>query len=282
MKTLSIELQQHLEQPVTTLTDCLKLTRRDGMVMGFTSLDEPLLFDGVNYVAQSGFQTNDMRDQSNIGSTDSQILALLNDDSVTEADVLAGRYDHAEIEVFTVNYTDLTQGKLTMRTGWLGEVETHNNQLSAEVKGLSHRLGNTIGELYSPLCRATLGDARCGVDLTSLTVSGTITEVTDLRIMRDEALTQESGYFAHGLMTFTSGANAGISMEVKEFSQGGHIITVLPMPWLVAVGDSYSLQAGCDKTFSTCKDRFDNVVSFRGEPHMPGLDSLLETPATSR
>ena len=33
---------------------------------------------------------------------------------------------------------------------------------------------------------------------------------------------------------------------------------------------SRSPTAGCDKLFTTCRDRFQNAVNFRGFPHMPG------------
>jgi len=39
MKSITPQLQNHLEQEVTTLTTCWRLTRRDGTVLGFTELD---------------------------------------------------------------------------------------------------------------------------------------------------------------------------------------------------------------------------------------------------
>ena len=84
-----------------------------------------------------------------------------------------------------------------------------------------------------------------------------------------------SGYFDRGLITFTSGPNNGLSMEVKSYTVG-QLVLVLPMPYTIAVGNTYSLIAGCDKTFPTCRDRFTNVVNFRGEPYLPGLDSIVQ------
>ena len=50
------------------------------------------------------------------------------------------------------------------------------------------------------------------------------------------------------------------------------------MPSAVAVGDTYSLRPGCDKTFATCKDRYNNVKNFRGEPNVPGSDQIMSYP----
>ncbi|MDE5056044.1 phage BR0599 family protein [Wolbachia endosymbiont of Drosophila bicornuta] len=33
----------------------------------------------------------------------------------------------------------------------------------------------------------------------------------------------------------------------------------------------YSILAGCDKTFPTCRSKFNNTVNFRGEPYIPGF-----------
>jgi uncharacterized phage protein (TIGR02218 family) len=52
----------------------------------------------------------------------------------------------------------------------------------------------------------------------------------------------------------------------------------LPMPYALTVGDAYSLQPGCDKLLATCKVKFNNVLNFRGEPHVPGTDRLFRGP----
>jgi uncharacterized phage protein (TIGR02218 family) len=43
----------------------------------------------------------------------------------------------------------------------------------------------------------------------------------------------------------------------------------------IAAGDTFTVTAGCDKRFSTCRERFDNALNFRGFPHMPGNDFAL-------
>lgn len=85
----------------------------------------------------------------------------------------------------------------------------------------------------------------------------------------------ESGWFDYGVITFTSGLNAGLSMEVKSYTVG-QIVLWLPMPFVIAVGDAYTMVAGCDKTIDTCNTKFGNVVNFRGEPYLPGVDRLVQ------
>ena len=50
------------------------------------------------------------------------------------------------------------------------------------------------------------------------------------------------------------------------------------MPEPIAAGDTFDVTAGCDKQFSTCHDKFANVVNFRGFPHIPGNDFVISYP----
>lgn len=84
-----------------------------------------------------------------------------------------------------------------------------------------------------------------------------------------------SGYFDNGVITFTSGLNNGLRMEVASYVPG-QIILELPMPYALAIGNTYSMHAGCDYSFATCRDRFTNVANFRGEPYIPGVDKLMQ------
>ncbi len=280
MKNISSAMTSHLSGEVTTLATCWKITRRDGTVLGFTDHDQPLTYESVTYEAASGFTPSAVASSAALNVDDLDIEGMLSDDAIDAADIRAGKYDYAEIEVFQVNYANLAAGALIQRTGWLGEVETRGEHFIAEVRGLTQQLSQTIGERYSAACRANLGDARCRVTLASYTVTGSITSVESARSQfSDSANAEEEGYFTAGLITFTSGANNGLSMEVKSFA-GGTFVTVLPLPGVVEVGDSYSAVAGCDKRVATCRDVFSNAENFRGEPHVPGLDKMLQTSGT--
>lgn len=279
MKTLSAGLKTHLAQDVTTLATCWKMTRRDATVMGFTDHDRDIVFDGVTYEAATGFTPTAVESSAALNVDNLDMEGLLDAAAITEEDIMAGRYDFAEVEVFMVNYADSGQGRMILRTGWLGEVTLKGGRFVAELRGLSQHLAQRVGEIYSPACRASLGDARCGVNLAGFTVSGTVTAASGNSGFTDSAREEDTGYFSFGVVTFTSGANAGLSMEIKEFGNGQFILA-LPLPDAIEAGDGYSAVAGCDKTIGTCIGRYNNAVNFRGEPHVPGIDRMLETAGT--
>lgn len=279
MKILSGALSAHLAEEVTTLATCWLLTLRDGAVIGFTDHSADIAIEEQIYEARTGFTPGAVASHSNLNVDSLEIEGMLDSAIITHEEVIAGRFDFAELEVFMVNYRDISQGKLPLKKGWLGEISLANNQFVAEVRGLSERSNAAIGSLYSPSCRVKFGDNSCKLDLEAFTVTGMVTDVVSNREFFDSSRDEEAGYFTAGKIIFTSGLNTGQSMEVKEY-RNGNIILTLPMPYLLAEGDGYNMVAGCDKTFSTCIARFGNAVNFRGEPHVPGMDKMLETAAT--
>ena len=152
-------------------------------------------------------------------------------------------------------------------------------QFVAEMRGLTSQLQQVIGNVYTSSCRAALGDAKCGINLSALTVTGAVTAIETAYAFTDSTKTQANDYFADGVVHFTSGANYGLSMEVRDFT-AGRFGLFLPMPYGIALGDTFTVSAGCDKQFDTCVSKFHNAVNFRGEPDVPGTDKLLETAAT--
>jgi len=186
------------------------------------------------------------------------------------ADLLAGKWDFATVEIFLVNYLDVTAGTLKVRKGTLGAVTLGRQKFEAEIRGLLQAYSRSIVELYSPSCRADLGDARCKVTLASFTVTGMVTSFTNSRVFFDSARAEANAYFDGGLLTWTGGLNSGRTMEVKAYLlAGGAFELVQPMVSAIALGDTYSVYAGCDKQVLTCKTKFSNLVNFRGEPHVP-------------
>ena len=279
MQNLTTALAAHLAQEVTTLATCWSMKRKDGATRYFTSHDRDVVVDGNTYEAADSMSVSAVSSQAGLTVDNLEFEGILSAAAITEEDILSGRYDHAEISIFMVNYADSVMGKLHLKTGWLGEVTLQGGQFIAEMRGLTSRLQQAIGEVYTSGCRATLGDGRCKVSLASYTFTGSVTATEASFAFKDNSKMQANGYFAGGVVKFTSGANNGLSMEVRDFS-AGRFNLFLPMPSAIVLGDSFTVSAGCDKQVDTCISRFNNAVNFRGEPHVPGTDKLLETSAT--
>jgi hypothetical protein len=111
--------------------------------------------------------------------------------------------------------------------------------------------------------------------------SGAVVDVVDHAVLTaaiDEPRAVD-GWFAGGVLSWESGANAGRSIEVKSWTQAtGTIELFLPMGYAIESGDLFRLHPGCDKWLDTCIERFANVLNFRGEPYVPGADLLMTYP----
>ncbi len=280
MRTASAGMNAHIAGEVTNLAICWKLTLVSGTILGFTDNTSDITFDSQLYKAATGFSPTSIETKDAYSVDNLDIAGILDSTALTEADIMAGIYDFAEVEIFMVNVTDLTQGKIIHRRGWLGEVTLKNGQFNAEVRGLAQKLQQNIGEIYTPTCRAIFGDARCNVNTASFSATGAVTSVTSRQVFIGTSFTQAAGYFSGGEVQWLTGANAGRRMEVKEFANTQFTLA-LPMPNAVAATDTFKAIAGCDKTFNSCFSKFSNAVNFRGEPYVPGMDKMLSTAATA-
>lgn len=272
MKTISVALKAHLAQSVTTLATCWKVTLDNGTILGFTDFQENLVIGGLTYLALTGFTPSAIVATASLAVDNMNVQGYLNSPTITEADVIAGIWDFAVVEIFLVNYADLTMGTLALTKGTLGAVKTGLVAFESEIRSLGQHLQQQIGRVYGPDCDAQLGDSRCTVNLAAFTVTGVVTNVTSQRVFADSSRTEADGYFDYGKITFTSGLNDGISADVKRYlNAGGSIELYLPMPYPVGA-DSYTMIAGCDKKFATCKAKFANQDNFQGFPFVPGVD----------
>ena len=359
MKSISAGNQAHLLQSVSNLVFCVKITRADGVVIGATSHTKKLEIGSIMYFPTPGALPSNVESKSDFGIDNLEVLGIIDSVLITDADLLGGKYDDATVEMFAVNYKQISDGIIPIHKGFVGEITVGDTSYVAQLQGGMQRLQQTVGELYSVTCRADLGDARCQVDLGLFTVTGTVTSVTDNRTFADidrgnnsgssvqinaggsgytvgDTLTVSGGtsvtpatlnvdtvdgggavtaasyvsrgsytaiptnpvsvtggtgtgatfdltfnnevddWFNLGLFTWTSGNNNGISMEVKDFvSSTGEFTIYQKMPFDVQVGDNYMVFRGCDLLLSTCRDVFDNVDNFRGEPYIPGTDATI-------
>jgi len=220
MKALPPDLQAHLDSAATTLAWCWRITRADGLVLGFTDHDRPLTFDGASFEPESGLVASELRSGSDLSVDAQDAEGVLTSDRITETDIADGRWDNAAVEVWRVNWADTGQRAL-MRRGAIGQIRRGRLAFVAEVRSMAHVLGQTLGRSFQGTCDAALGDGRCGIDLENPAFRGTGL-VTDL--LRDRAFlvsgifSFEDGWFSGGTVQWSSGANDGRHLGVIGYS----------------------------------------------------------------
>jgi uncharacterized phage protein (TIGR02218 family) len=282
MRTVPAALQDKLDSGVTTLCRCWLITRNDGVTQGFTDHDADIVLGSVTCRAGSGLTGSEAAQTLGLAVDGSELSGALADDTLNEADLAAGRYDAAAVELWLTDWSEPSL-KVLLAKGTLGEVRRAGSAFTAEVRGLSQRLAEDSGRLYTTTCSADFGGARCKIDLASPAFrgSGAVVDLAATSSFTASGLDAfDDGCFTAGKLTFTSGANAGLSVEVKSHVKDSAVTLDLwqAMPEPIQGGDDFTVTAGCDKRFQTCHDRFDNVVNFRGFPHIPGNDFVVRYP----
>lgn len=279
-------LLEHLATGTTTTCQAWALTRSDGVVMGFTDHDEDLVFEGILFRANTGLTAKALQQTTGLAVDNTEALGALSDGSVTEEDILAGRFDGAEVRAWLVNWADPSQRVLQFR-GTVGEVARSGGAFQAELRGLTEALNQPTGRIYQRTCSAVLGDGQCRFDLDrpGYAVELAVQTVSDGRVFDfDELAGFDDRWFERGVLRVLSGRAVGLVGVIKNdrAQVGGRRIELWEALKLqVAAGDRVRIEAGCDKRAETCRLKFQNFPNFRGFPHIPGEDWLMSYPVRS-
>lgn len=285
-KAITPALKAHFAQGSTTRAWCWRLERVDGLVRTITTWATDLPINGEIYRARDGVNPMAIEGSADGSVANTEISGALSAELVTEAEIVSGLWDNCFVVVFEVNARDLTMGRLALMAGWIGGTKAGSSTFHAEVRSLAQALQQQIGDLYSPICRAQLGDSMCRVNVEAMRFTSALTAVQSRRKFTDASATQPDDWFGAGLLRVESGDFAGLLIEAHEFSAGVYTL-VLPLPFDPYVGMTYSVLPGCRKRhergglnpagISDCKDKFNNVINFQGEPPamFPGNNRIL-------
>ncbi len=115
-------LHAHLGGGATTVCRAWAVLRRDGRDFGFTDHDRDLTFDGIGVPRRHRDDGAGACMQTTGLSVDnSEAIGALSAAAVTEEDLLAGRFDGAEVRAWLVNWASVEDRVLQFR-GSLGEI----------------------------------------------------------------------------------------------------------------------------------------------------------------
>lgn len=258
----------------------------DGVQLGFTDHDSPIYFNGIQHKAEAGLTASVLSQSTGLAVDNSEALGALSDSAISEADIVAGRYDGAEIEAWLVCWSDPAQRELIFR-GSIGEITRRDGAFSAELRGLSEQLNIETGRVYHHNCPQILGDVKCGVDLSNPSYHAEVavqTSAASRRFWLEGLGAYAEHWFEKGRLQGVTGAAKDLVGVIKSDAQEGNLRLIElwePLPAEIVPGDVLRLDAGCDKRMATCRAKFNNLLNFRGFPDIPEDDWLTAIPARS-
>ena len=93
MRALDPDFEAHLKSGATTLCHCWAVTRRDGVVLGFTDHDRTIFFDGVSFEPETGADGAAMAASADLAVDNTEIEGALHFRQVVEFD------EHVELNI---------------------------------------------------------------------------------------------------------------------------------------------------------------------------------------
>ena len=278
-------LTAHLQSGTTHTCHCWLIVRQDGRTLGFTDHDRTLVFDGVTYKPQNGLSARAIASTTGLSVNNTEAFGVLSDAAIAEADIVAGRFDGAAVQVWLVCWDDVTARKMLFR-GTMGEITRGAGGFEAELLGLTEALNQMQGRSFLKTCTAVLGDQRCKFALNhaSYQLKYTLEAPSNGQVFNVTAGgTFHAGWFEHGTLRVLTGPASGLQGLIKtDTGTANRVLTLWsPLQAEIRAGDIIRITAGCDKRAVTCQEKFGNFLNYQGFPDIPGDDWLVSVPRTN-
>jgi len=255
-----------------------RIRRRDGVTLGLTSHDRDLWFDGIVHRAAPGMLPSAIRRTADLSPDSAEVQGALTHDSIPAADLAAGRFDGAAVEIGVVDWETLERAVLYR--GEIGGVAEQDGSFNAELRSAKADLEADTVPRTSPTCRAPFCGPRCTLSAAKYTHEAVVAAVDFAANRVTFTGGPASEAMRDGSLRWLDGPHAGLAMEVAAADAGGLVLDLELDPALQP-GARARLREGCDHTIQTCQARFGNAVNFQGEPFLPGNDLIARYPTAS-
>lgn len=267
-----------LDRDLDTVSTFWRIYRKDGVTLGFTSHDRSLLFDGIMHRAAPGMVPAAIRLTADLSDDSAEVEGALSHATISSAEISAGLFDEAAIEIGAVDWETIEHH--TLYSGRLGRIEDDSNSFTAELRSAKRILEADLVPRTSPTCRAEFCGPGCSLPAQSYTTIDEIASI-DLDYNRIRLGSASGPTFVDGRLRFLDGPQTGMTFTVVS-SDGVWLILDRSLVAGTSIGVRVEIREGCDHTLQTCVTRFGNAINFRGEPFLPGNDSLARYGQPSR
>ena len=268
------------------MAELYDITLTDGTALHYTTFDRNLTVGGISYLSGppnfSRGTVEEVIGVSKIGTLSLEIQA--NSTDIVEGipiltKIARGDFDQAQVTVrrLFMDAIGAQQGTVIRFVGNIGDLDQLSRTgarftCKSKVEQLNIQLPRNI---LQPTCMHTLFDAGCTLSKASFAVSGIVQAGSTVNKLVTN-LIQADSYFDNGQLVFSSGANSGHIAAVRMYAHASGIVNFfVPLPAAPAIGDSFTIYPGCDKTQATCTAKFANLANFGGFPFVPAPETAV-------
>lgn len=266
------------DAPLETAATFWRVSRRDGVTLGFTTHDRDLWFDGVLHRAAPGMVPSAIRRSADIEPDSAEVQGALSHDSIAAADLALGRYDSAQVRIGLVDWDNLDRH--VIYRGTIGTVTEEAGSFTAALESRKIELQRDPVPRTSPSCRAVFCGPGCNLSAARFTHEAELTGFDSTANAAAFATSAAPADLIGGTLRWFDGPHAGQTMGIVALA-GSDLVLDTPLDQAPPVGSRALLREGCDRTLASCSGRFANAVNFQGEPHLPGNDLITRYPSPS-
>ena len=240
-------------------------------MLGFTSLDRDIVIDGVTYYGNVAITPTATTQDIDINDNNLEINGFIDPSLISDVDLRMGKFTGQKVEVFVGDFVSKTKIKTLVKGDWGGATKD-NLKWQVTINTDADKLDVPLTNVISPHCRWTgrLDNPRCGVDKNAFAVTGTITGGINIRAFETDMTIAIPSIFnwpsGGGYLIASTGNNAGFRLEIDNVTEAGMVTTLKFPPFAWQVGDELTIYPGCNGSFSTCKNIFNNADHWGGIP----------------
>ncbi|WP_260926459.1 DUF2163 domain-containing protein [Novosphingobium sp. 9] len=260
-----------------TAATYLRILRRDGVTLGFTTHDRDLWLEGVLHRASPGMVPSSIRKSADLSDDSAEVEGALSHDSISSPDLAAGRFDDAQVRIGLVDWESGESALLY--AGSLGTVSEEAGQFSAQLVSRKAELERDLVPRTSPTCRAAFCGPGCNLGAVRFTSERTLAAFDAEANAVTLFPAPDTGTHIGGTLRWIDGAQCDESAMIVAATAQGALVLDRPVDPPPAIGTRVMLRQGCDHTLETCAGRFGNAINFRAEPYLPGNDLLTRYPS---
>ena len=260
--------------PYATAVRCGRVVCTNGTVIRVAAYPYDLTMSNATvYLAGSGFEYSGYAAEASFAASVVDLEGFVGFAGITRDMIASGLFDGAKIYYFTTDFLIPVEDEQPDMKAIFGRTSMQDDRYRIEIMALVDLLGQEQGLSYTPGCPKAFGGQEyggCGVALGAITVTGSVTHVPSTIQVRDSSRTEATDYFGWGYLTFTSGDNVGLAAIRVETHASDGTLTLMDAPYhLVTVGTTYNLIPGCRGRLEDCRDKWNNIRRFGGDPWVP-------------
>ena len=283
MKEVNEVLRNHLNNDKYFMScDLYELRLRSGVTYYWADSDADVSYNGQIYKSDGPIIVRDKIATNSTVSVDKMTISISTNeqDKIGGVPIMAvahnGGFDGAQMTLkrafFNDDYTIIDA--VGLFTGLCEVTQGGGLTLKLNVKSIVQKLNIEYpNRRYYPQCPFSVYSKECGVDISKFRKSGKVTALgsgpNSIRI----DLQFTNGYYTAGGIDWITGPLAGQSTQILQ-SMDGVILYMSALEVSPRVGDQFYIYAGCNKTPTECKNKFNNWNRNRATPYVPLKESI--------